>query len=90
MGALLRREGLYRSHLATWRRQRAQFGLAGLAPRKRGPKPDPQAAEITRLQRENERLLARLRRAENIIDVQKKVAQLLGAPLDETESDEQP
>ena len=88
LGALLRREGLYRSHLATWRRQRRQFGLAGLSPRKRGPKPDPQAAEITRLQRENERLLARLRRAENIIDVQKKVAQLLGAPLDE--SDEQP
>lgn len=90
LGALLRREGLYRSHLATWRRQRTQFGLAGLAPRKRGPKQDPQAAEITRLQRENERLLARLQRAENIIDVQKKVAQLLGTPLDETESDEQP
>jgi len=90
LGALLRREGLYRSHLATWRRQRAQYGLAGLAPRKRGPKPDPQAAEIARLQRENERLQARLRRAENIIDVQKTVAQLLGAPLDQTESDEQP
>lgn len=90
LGALLRREGLYRSHLAAWRRQRTLFGLAGLAPRKRGPKPDPQAAEIARLQRENERLLARLRRAENIIDVQKKVAQLLGAPLDQTESDEQP
>ncbi len=90
IGALLRREGLYRSHLAKWREQRKQLGLAGLAPQKRGPKPDPQAAEIARLQRENERLLARLRRAENIIDVQKKVAQLLGAPLDETETDEQP
>ena len=90
IGALLRREGLFRSHLAKWRQQRAQFGLTGLAPQKRGPKPDPQAAEIARLQRENERLLARLRRAENIIDVQKKVAQLLGTPLDETESDEQP
>jgi transposase len=90
IGALLRREGLYRSHLADWREQRKQFGLAGLAPQRRGPKPDPQAAEIARLQRENDRLLARLRRAENIIDVQKKVAQLLGAPLDESESDEQP
>ena len=88
IGALLRREGLYRSHLGKWREQRKQLGLAGLAPQRRGPKPDPQAAEIARLQRENERLLARLRRAENIIDVQKKVAQLLGAPLDE--SDEQP
>jgi transposase len=90
IGALLRREGLYRSHLADWREQRKQFGLAGLASQRRGPKPDPQAAEIARLQRENERLLARLRRAENIIDVQKKLAQLPGAPLDETESDEQP
>lgn len=89
IGALLRREGLYRSHLGKWREQRKQFGLTGLAPQRRGPKPDPQAAEIARLQRENERLLARLRRAENIIDVQKKVAQLLGSPLDETESDEQ-
>jgi transposase len=88
IGALLRREGLYRSHLADWREQRKQFGLAGLAPQRRGPKPDPQAAEIARLQRENDRLLTRLRRAENIIDVQKKVAQLLGAPLDESESDE--
>ena len=78
IGALLRREGLYRSHLGKWREQRKQFGLAGLAPQRRGPKPDPQAAEIARLQRENERLLARLRRAENIIDVQKKLLSYLG------------
>jgi transposase len=90
IGALLRREGLYRSHLGKWREQRKQLGLTGLAPQKRGPKADLQAAEIARLRRENERLQARLRRAENIIDVQKKVAQLLGTPLDETESDEQP
>jgi cell shape-determining protein MreC len=50
---------------------------------KRGRKPDPQAAEVKRLQRENELLRARLERAEHIIDVQKKLAQLLGTNLDE-------
>ena len=84
IGALLRREGLYSSHLATWRRQREQGTLG----QKRGRKPDPQAAEIKRLQRENERLRARLERAEHIIDVQKKLAQLLGTSPDETAKDE--
>ena len=79
-GALLRREGLYSSQLATWRRQREQGKLG----QKRGRKPDPQAAEIKRLQQENERLQTRLDRAEHIIDVQKKLAQLLGTSLDET------
>ena len=88
IGALLRREGLYRSHLDKWRKQRRQGTLQALSPQKRGPKADPQAAEIARLRRENERLQERLRRAENIIEVQKKVAALLGAPLDETPSDE--
>ena len=74
IGALLRREGLYSSHLTTWRRQRDQGTLG----QKRGRKPDPQAAEIKRLARENEQLRARLERAEHIIDVQKKLAQLLG------------
>jgi transposase len=80
IGALLRREGLYSSHLNTWRRQRARGELQGLAPAKRGRKTDPQAAEIVRLQRETERLTAQLARAELIIDVQKKVSQLLGLP----------
>ncbi len=80
LGALLRREGLYSSHLTTWRRQREQGTLG----QKRGRKPDPQAAEIKRLQQENERLQARLERAEHIIDVQKKLAQLLGTSPDET------
>jgi transposase len=80
IGALLRREGLYSSHLNTWRRQRARGELQGLAPAKRGRKADPQAAEIVRLQRETERLTAQLARAELIIDVQKKVSQLLGLP----------
>jgi len=78
LGALLRREGLYSSHLTTWRRQREAGQLAGLAPKKRGPKPDPQATELARLQRENERLQTRLQQAEAIIDAQKKLTQLFG------------
>jgi transposase-like protein len=80
VGALLRREGLYSSHLNTWRHQRARGELQGLAPAKRGRKADPQAAENARLLRETERLKAQLARAELIIDVQKKVSQLLGLP----------
>jgi transposase len=87
-GALLRREGLYSSHLTSWRRQRARGELDGLAPQKRGPKPDPQAVEMSRLERENERLRERLRQAELIIDVQKKVAQMLGAPIEATKPEE--
>jgi transposase len=86
VGALLRREGLYSSHLTTWRRQRADGELQGLTPAKRGRKAEPQAAEIARLQRETERLKAQLARAELIIDVQKKLSQMLG--LAETPSDE--
>jgi transposase len=86
-GALLRREGLYSSHLTSWRRQRERGELDGLAPQKRGPKPDPQAVELARLQRENERLRERLSKAELIIDVQKKVAQMLGAPIEEHDLD---
>jgi transposase-like protein len=78
IGALLRREGLYSSHLTTWRRQREAGQLAGLAPKKRGPKPDPQAEELKRLRKENERLQVRLQQAEAIIEAQKKLAQLFG------------
>ena len=78
IGALLRREGLYSSHLTTWRRQREAGQLAGLAPKKRGPKPDPQAEELKRLRRENERLQVRLQQTEAIIEAQKKLAQLFG------------
>jgi transposase len=84
---LLRREGLYSSHLTTWRKQRDQGQLQGLAPQKRGRKPDPQAAELARLQRENAQLRRRLEQAELIIDVQKKVAQMLGLTPDEVEKD---
>jgi transposase len=86
LGALLRREGLYSSHLTTWRRQRANGELQGLARQKRGRRPDPPAAELARLQRENQRLQARLQQAETILQVQKKLSDLLGLPP--TESDE--
>ena len=82
IGALLRREGLYSSHLVKWRRLRAAGQLQALAPQPRGPKPvpsDPVAEELAHLRQENARLQARLAQAELIIDVQKKVAQLLGA-----------
>jgi transposase len=86
VGALLRREGLYSSHLTTWHHQRQRGEVQGLMPAKRGRKADPQAAENARLQRETTRLKAQLERAELIIDVQKKVSQLLGLP--EIPSDE--
>ncbi len=79
IGALLRREGLYSSLLSKWRQQQAERGRTGLAPQKRGRKADRQAQEVARLRRENERLQAKLERAELIIEIQKKVSQLLGS-----------
>jgi transposase-like protein len=87
IGALLRREGIYSSHLATWRKQRAAAEQAALAPQKRGRKADPVLAEARRLDqltRENERLRRQLAQAHTIIDVQKKVSTLLGLLTDET------
>lgn len=83
-GALVRREGLYSSHLNSWRRQRDQGILDGLAPKRRGVKPDPLALENAELHREIEQLRAQLQRAETIIEVQKKVSQLLGVPTTPT------
>jgi len=94
VAALLRREGLYSSHLTTWRRQREQGEIASLEPRKRGRKATPRnplAAENERLQRENRRLGKRLRQAEIIIDVQKKLCDILGLtvpPIEQSEKDE--
>jgi transposase-like protein len=82
IGALLRREGIYSSYLTTWRRQRDGGELEGLTPRKRGPKPNPDAIELAKLRREHERLKERMRQAELIIEVQKKVALMLGANLE--------
>ncbi len=81
LGALLRREGLYASNLNTWRRQRAQGVLFGLTPKKRGRKEtgrDPLIAEMDKLRKENERLTKRLKQADMIIDVQKKISEILG------------
>jgi transposase len=83
-GELLRREGLYSSHLSTWRRQRDAGALAGLTPKRRGRKAKPKnplADEVAQLQRENQRLTEQLRQAELIIDVQKKVSEMLNIPL---------
>jgi transposase len=77
------REGLYSSHLTTWRRQREEGTLAALQPKRRGRKAPSQAPlvqENERLRRENERLTERLRQAETIIDVQKKISEMLGRP----------
>jgi transposase-like protein len=83
IGALLRREGLYSSHLTKWRREREDGILEGLTPQKRGPKvkADPLAGENQKRRRDNERLADQLRKAEIVIDVQKKVALLLGRPF---------
>jgi transposase len=79
-GALLRREGLYSSHLTNWRRELQDGALAGLKPKKRGRKSDPLAAENAQLRREIARLQSKLERAETIIEVQKKLSQLLSLP----------
>ncbi len=88
VGALLRREGLYSSLVSKWREQREKGSLRGLSGQRRGPKVDPNAAELARLRRENKRLQEQLERAELIIEVQKKVAQLVGAtPPSQNEED---
>ena len=86
LGALLRREGLYSSHLATWRRQRDEITKAGLKARKRGPKPKAEDPRVKQLERENLRLKRRLEQAETIIDFQKKLSKLLGIELKDPDS----
>lgn len=93
LGALLRREGLYSSHLTEWRRARDAGELAGLTPRKRGPKahaPDPLAAKVAELQRQNARLEAENAKLHLICDVQKKISLLLGVtqPPEDDENNE--
>ena len=92
IGALQRREGLYSSHLVTWRRERQAGILKGLTPHKPGPKPkrNPQEEEMQKLRRENQRLTEELRKAAIVIDVQKKVGALLGWPLPKADPEEQP
>ena len=90
IGMLLRREGLYSSLLATWRRERSSGIVEALTPQKRGPKSkrNPLEEEYLKLQRQNARLTEELRKAHIIIDVQKKVAALLGRPIPEPDPEE--
>ena len=91
IGAILRREGLYSSTLTDWRRLRDSGALDALTPAKRGPKRavlNPLAAELTQARREIARLGRRLEHAEAIIEIQKKVAALLGIPLATPDSDD--
>jgi transposase-like protein len=84
IGALLRREGLHSSNLVTWRRQREERELSALSPRKRGPSPkekNPLAAKVAALEKETARLKARAERAEALVELQKKVSEILGIEL---------
>jgi transposase len=92
IGALVRREGIYSSYLSRWRRARDRGQLTALSPKKRGPKRSADKSleeEVAKLRRENEQLQARLEQAEVIIEVQKKLSQLLGVSPEENESNEQ-
>ena len=84
IGALLRREGLYSSNLTQWRKQRGRGDLAGLSQKRRGPLPEkknPLADKVKALERENVRLKARAERAEGLVELQKKVSEILGIEL---------
>ena len=85
VGALLRREGLYSSHITTWRRQRGKGELDGLTPKKRGRKArpvNPLTRKVRELESENRGLKKQLDKAETIISFQKKLSEMLGIPLD--------
>lgn len=81
VGELLRREGLYSSHLTEWRKEARQGALKGLTKKRGRPARSTESRELEELRRKNARLEEKLRKAEIIIDVQKKVASLLGIPL---------
>jgi transposase-like protein len=90
IGALLRREGLYSSHLVLWRRQREEAAQSQLKARKRGPKPKVQDPRVKQLERENARLQRQLKRVALLLDIQKKAGEILGIPmknLDDVEND---
>ena len=87
IGALLRREGLYSSHLVSWRRAAENGELAALTSKKRGAKPklDDRDRQLAELQRQNDKLKARAERAELLVEIQKKVASVLGIPLHDSD-----
>jgi len=84
-GALLRREGIYSSYITTWRRQQERGELDGLTAKRRGPKKEAEQEELVKVKDENRRLRERLRKAELIIEAQKKISQILGLPQVEEE-----
>lgn len=92
VGAILRREGLYSSHIATWRKTREAAERIALEPKKRGPKSkakDPLQVENTQLRRENAKLQTKLRKAELMIEIQKKVHEMLGIELPPEPTDDE-
>lgn len=92
IGALLRREGLYSSHLFTWRKLAERGERAALSPKKRGPQPkatDERDIRIAKLERDNAKLTRRAKRAEALVEVQKKISQLLGIALPAPEDDQE-
>jgi transposase len=91
ISALLRREGLYSSHLFTWRRLAERGEREALTPKKRGPQPkatDERDKRIEQLERENAKLAHRAERAEALVEIQKKISQLLGIPQPETDEED--
>ena len=88
VGGLLRREGLYSSLLTNWRRQREAGALREMRGRRRGPTPRPVDPRVKQLEAENRRLQRKLQRAETIMTLQKKVAEILGIPLTPSDDDE--
>ena len=92
LGALLRSEGLYSSHLTVWRRERDAALDSALVPKKRGPKvpePNPLATELAQVRREKALLERRLKRVELMLEIQKKASELLGIPLNSPKLDEE-
>lgn len=90
VGPFLRQEGLYTSHITDWRKQRDQAIANWLEPQRPGPKPQPVnslADELAKLKRENALLERKLKRAETIIEVQKKISEILSIPLNPPASD---
>lgn len=90
LGFLLRREGLYASHIYLWRKQRRRAVEKWMEPQKPGPKPqepNPLADRLAQLERENAALQRRLKQAETIIEVQKKISEILSIPLNPPEND---
>ena len=91
IGLLLRREGLYSSNLSTWKRQKGKGLLEALSPKKRGrkeKKKNPLAQRVVELERENKRLKGKLKKAETIIEVQKKISEILGISQPPIEDEE--